>query len=118
MFVEGVRLFVVVLSTAAGFWAARSLGTEAQGIGGMLGCLFGYVAGGFLGRVLDTALGRAEARVDYRSPARMVAGTLGALVGTALALVIVLPAVLFVPVPIAASLVALAAWIFGYIGYR
>ena len=37
MFVEGVRLFVVVLGTAAGFWAARTFGTEAQGLGGMLG---------------------------------------------------------------------------------
>ena len=46
MFVEGVRLFVVVLATAAGYWLARRLGTEAQGIGGMLGCLFGYVTGG------------------------------------------------------------------------
>src|SRR4030081_1751640 len=45
MFVEGVRLFVVVLGTAAGFWAARTFGTEVQGIGGMLGCLLGYVSG-------------------------------------------------------------------------
>jgi uncharacterized protein YacL len=118
MFVEGVRLFVVVLSTAAGYWAAQRLGTEAEGVGAILGCLFGYVTGGMFGRVLDGALGRVEARVDRRSPARLVAGTLGAIVGTALALVIVLPAVLFVPVPIAAALVALAAWIFGYVGYR
>ena len=60
MFVEGVRLFVVVLGTAAGFWAARTFGTEAQGLGGMLGCLLGYVSGGILGRVLDKAARRGR----------------------------------------------------------
>ena len=41
VFVEGVRLFVVVLGTAAGFWVARNLGVQAEGLGGMLGCLAG-----------------------------------------------------------------------------
>jgi uncharacterized protein YacL len=118
MFVEGIRLFMVVLGTAAGFWAARTFGTEAQGLGGMLGCLLGYVSGGILGRVLDHALGVVERRVNPRSPARFVAGTLGAIAGSALALVLVLPAALLVPVPFAASMVAFASWIFGYIGFR
>ena len=56
----------------------------------MLGCLFGYVSGGILGRVLDKALGVVERRVDRRSPARFVAGTLGAIAGSTLALVLVL----------------------------
>lgn len=118
MFVEGVRLFMVVLGTAAGFWAARTFGTEIQGLGGMLGCLIGYVSGGMLGRVLDKAVGVVERRVDRRSPARFLAGTLGAIAGSALALMLVLPVTLFIPVPIAVSLVGLASWIFGYIGYR
>ena len=118
MFVEGIRLFVVVLGTAAGFWASRNFGTQAQGLGGMLGCLLGYVSGGSLGRVLDKALGVVEKRVDRRSPARFLAGTLGAIAGSALALVLVIPVVLLVPVPFAVSIVGLAAWIFAYVGYR
>jgi len=118
MFVEGVRLFVVVLGTAAGFWAARTFGTEVQGLGGMLGCLLGYVSGGILGRVLDKAVGVVETRVDRRSPARVVAGTLGAIAGAALALVIVLPVALLVPRPLVVSMVGLGSWIFGYIGFR
>src|SRR3954452_1183939 len=117
MFVEGVRLFVVVLGTAAGFWAARTFPTEAQGLGGMLGCLLGYVSGGMLGRVLDKALGVVEKRVEHRSPARFLAGTLGAIAGSALALVLVLPAVVLGPVPFAVSMVGLASWIFGYVGF-
>ena len=118
MFVEGVRLLVAVLGTAAGFWVARRLGTEAQGVGGMLGCLFGYVGGGVLGRLLDRALGEVERRVDERSPARLVAGMLGAIAGSALALVLVVPAALLLDVRLAVSLVALAAWVLAYAGYR
>ena len=39
---KGVRLFMVVLGTAAGFWLARSFGAAGsglEGLGGMLGCL-------------------------------------------------------------------------------
>ena len=63
-------------------------------------------------------LGVVERRVDRRSPARFLAGTLGAIAGSALALVLVLPVALLVPVPFAVSLVGLASWIFGYVGFR
>ena len=68
MFVEGVRLFVVVLATAAGFLAGQRFGIQAEGLGGMLGCLLGYVSGGFFGRFLDRALGVVERRVETTSP--------------------------------------------------
>ena len=118
MFVEGVRFFVFLLGIAAGFWTARELGTDAQGIGALIGGLFGYVAGGILGRVIDRAIGAVERRLDRKSPARVVAGTLGAIAGSALALVLSVPVALFVPAPIAAAFVALASWILGFIGFR
>ena len=118
MFVEGLRLLVAVLGTAAGFWAARTLGTEAQGLGGILGCLFGYVAGGLLGRTLDRAFGAVERKVERGSPARVLAGMLGALVGAALALVLILPAALLVPPQLAVAIAGLTAWIFGWLGFR
>jgi uncharacterized protein YacL len=118
MFVEGVRMFVVVLCTAAAFWASRSLGTTSQGLVGMLGCLFGYVSGGLFGRVLDRALGAVEKRVEPRSPARFLAGSLGAIAGAGLALVLVLPLALLLPAELAVSLAGLIAWIIGWLGYR
>jgi len=118
MFVEGVRLFVVVLGTAAGFWAARSLGAPADGLGGVLGCLLGYVAGGFFGRLLNRAMGVVEARVETQSPAQFIAGTLGAIAGGALALVFVLPIALLLSVRVAVPIAGLAAWIMGWLGYR
>lgn len=117
MFVEGVRLFVVVLCTAAGFWAARDLGA-ADSLLGILGCLFGYVCGGFLGRVLDRALGAVERRVEPTSPARFLAGALGAILGAGLALVLVVPLALLAPLQLAVSIAGLAAWIAGWLGYR
>src|SRR5262245_1693448 len=52
VFVEGVRLFVVLLATAAGFLVARDLPMQSQGLIAMIGCLFGYVTGGMFGRAL------------------------------------------------------------------
>ena len=118
MFVEGVRMFVVVLGTAAGFWAARSFGVQAEGLGGILGCLFGYVSGGFFGRFLDRALGVVERKVSTTSPAQFIAGTLGAIAGGALALVLVLPIALLVPLRFAVPGAALAAWFLGWLGFR
>jgi uncharacterized protein YacL len=118
MFVEGVRLFVVVLCTAGGFWAARRMGVEAQGLGGVLGCLLGYLAGGLFGRVLDRALGVVERRVETKSPAQFIAGTLGAIAGGALALILVLPFALLVSVQIAAAIAGLSVWIMGWLGFR
>jgi uncharacterized protein YacL len=118
MFVEGVRLLVVVLGTATGFWAARSLGAPADGLGGVLGCLLGYVAGGFFGRLLNRALGVVERRVETTSPAQFIAGTLGAIAGGALALVFVLPIALLLSVRVAVPIAGLAAWIMGWLGYR
>jgi uncharacterized protein YacL len=117
MFVEGVRLFVVVLGTAVGFWADRAAGGSG-GLGGVLGCLACYVTGGTFGRLIERAVGAVEKRVETRSPAQFIAGTLGAIVGGALALVIVLPFSLLLPERVAAPLAGLAVWVMGWLGFR
>jgi len=117
MFVEGVRLFVVVLATAVGFWADRAAGGTG-GLGGVLGCLAGYVTGGFFGRLIERALGAVERRVETRSPAQFIAGTLGAIVGGALALVIMLPFSLLLPERVAVPLAGLGVWVMGWLGFR
>ncbi|MDQ1480375.1 MAG: hypothetical protein QOI44_1236 [Actinomycetota bacterium] len=118
MFVEGVRLFVVVLATAAGFVGAQHYGVQAEGLGGMLGCLLGYVSGGLFGRFLERALGVVERRVETTSPAEFISGTLGAIAGGVLALVLVLPLTLLIPVRFAVPSAGLAAWSLGWLGYR
>ena len=118
MFVEGVRLFVVVLSTAAGLWIARDVSVETEGLTAMLGCLLGYVGGGVLGRLLERAVGEVERRVEKVPPAQAVAGALGAIGGASLALVVALPVALIAPVRIAVPGAGLVAWVTGWIGYR
>ncbi len=118
MFVEGVRLFMVVLGTAAGFWAARDLGFSSEGVAGMLGCLLGYVSGGVLGRVLDRALGAVERRAEALSPARVVAGSLGALCGAGIAIVLALPVAILLPARAALLVGGFVVWVAGWLGFR
>ena len=118
MFVEGTRLFVVVLGTAAGFWLSRDLGVGTEGVGGMLGCLAGYVGGGVLGRLLDRAVGAFEHRVERLPPARVVAGTLGSLGGALAGAALAGPLLVLLPVRVGLAIGALIVWIAAFVGFR
>jgi uncharacterized protein YacL len=59
-----------------------------------------------------------ERRVDTRSPARLVAGMLGAIAGSTLAVVLVVPFALLLDSKLAVSLVGLSAWVLAWAGYR
>ena len=114
MFVEVVRMFVVVLGTAAGFWVARDLGDPGsgiEGVGGMLGCRAGYVGGGVLGRMLDRAVGAVDRRSERIPAAKVVAATLGALGGALAGVVPAIPVVVLLPRPIGLPLAGLVVWI-------
>src|SRR5260370_22599959 len=100
MFVEGVRLFMVVLGTAAGYWVSRSFGaagTGLEGLGGMIGCLVGYVGGGVIGRLLERAVGEVERRAERIPAAQVVAGAMGAIGGGMAAIIISVPIIVLVP---------------------
>ncbi len=56
--------------------------------------------------------------MDRRSPARLVAGTLGAIAGSTLAIVLVVPFALLLDARLAVSVVALGAWVLAWAGYR
>jgi uncharacterized protein YacL len=121
MFVEGVRLFMVVLGTAAGYWVSRSFGaggTGLEGLGGMVGCLAGYVSGGLLGRLLERAMGVVERRVERIPPAQVVAGALGAIGGGMMALLLSVPIVLLVPGGLGIPIAGLLVWVSLTIGFR
>lgn len=114
-------MFIVVLGTAAGFWVARDLGgpgSAVEGVGGMLGCLAGYVGGGVFGRLVERALGAVERRADRLAPAQVLAGSLGAVGGAIAGAVAAVPLVMLVPVRLALALCGLLMWIAGWLGYR
>jgi uncharacterized protein YacL len=118
VFVEGVRLFVVLQATAAGFLVARDLPMQSQGLVAMIGCLVGYVTGGMFGRVLERALGVVERRVDKLPAAQVVAGTVGAVLGAIAGVLLALPVALLLPTHAVLPLLGLAAWVVGWLGFR
>lgn len=120
MFVEVVRLFMVLLFTAAGFWLARDLGSSstAPSVGGMLGCLAGYVSGGILGRLLERAVGAVERTVERVPAAQVLAGLVGGVAGGLAGALLAAPLVIAVEVEIALPLIGLVVWIAAYAGYR
>ncbi len=114
MFVEVVRMFVVVLGTAAGFWLARDLGDPGsgiEGVGGMLGCLAGYVGGGLLGRLLDRAVGAIDRRAEQLPASTVVAATLGAVGGALAGTVFAVPVVVLAPRAVGLPLAGLVVWV-------
>lgn len=113
-------MFMVVLGTAAGFWLARDLGASPglEGVGGMLGCLFGYVSGGVLGRLVERALGAVERRVEAVPAAQVVAGALGAIGGAVAGAIAAVPVVVLAPLRIGLTVGGLVMWIAGWLGYR
>ena len=111
-------MLVVVLFTAAGFWLSRDLGMGAEGVGGMLGCLLGYVGGGLLGRLLDRAVGVVESRAERLPPAQVVAGTLGALGGAFAGAALAGPLLILLPIRLGLAIGALIVWIAAFVGLR
>lgn len=122
MFVEVVRLFIVLLATAAGFAVGRDPAAVDAGngaiLGATLGACVGYVAGGVLGRLLDHGLGMAERRFERTPAHQLLAGGVGAIVLGGLSGVVMLPAALVFPPQIGWSAVGLVVWVGAYAGYR
>jgi uncharacterized protein YacL len=122
VFVEVTRLFTVVLLTAAGFMLGKDLApnsAELSGIGGMLGCLVGYLCGGVLGRFLERAAGVVERQVDRMPLPQVLAGLVGGGFGALLGLTVAVPlAILVRPVAIAIGVGGLVMWLAMYFGYR
>src|SRR5688572_920071 len=100
MFVEIIRLFIVLLATAAGFALGRGSqlepGTGAV-VGATLGAMLGYVAGGIVGRLLRRAMGTVEASVEKTPAAQLMAGTVGAAASGLISTLLGIPAVILVP---------------------
>ncbi|MGH9152591.1 MAG: PIN domain nuclease [Acidimicrobiales bacterium] len=122
MFVEVVRLFIVFLTTAAGFAVGDGRGAPEPGtgaiVGATLGACAGYVAGGVLGRLLDVAMGAAERRIDTAPAHRLLAGGVGSVVLGGLAGVVVLPAAFVFPPQAGWSAVGLVVWVGAFLGFR
>jgi uncharacterized protein YacL len=120
VFVEVVRLFIVVLFTAAGYWIGRgaySTGTM-PGVAAMLGCLAGYVGGGVFGRLLERAVGVVERKVERLPAAQVLAGFVGGCAGALAGATVGAPVVLLVPAQFSVPAAGILVWTSGYLGFR
>jgi len=118
MFVETTRLIIVFLATAGGFTLAKEIPGDHAILGATLGAAFGYVAGGIMGRLLRLAMGLAERRIEQASPARLLAGTFGAVGAGGLALLVGFPLIILLPPVIGWPALMLVVWIGVYGGSR
>src|SRR5262249_3205449 len=122
LFVEVVRLFMVMLGMAGGFWLARAagvpVGSDVAGVAGVLGCLVGYVGGGVVGRILDRAMGVVARTTDRIPPARLLAGLIGVTGGAVLGAVVAVPIALLVPPPFGIVGAGLLVWIIAFTTMR
>jgi uncharacterized protein YacL len=120
VFVEIVRLFTVVLVTAIGFMVGQDLGVSDQLAAGfgMLGCLAGYIVGGFLGRLLERAVGVAERKAERVPIPQLLCGILGGGLGGVIGMAVALPLALLLEPAIGLPTGGIALWLFMYVGYR
>ncbi|MFT4744900.1 MAG: hypothetical protein ACI9AD_000748, partial [Nitriliruptoraceae bacterium] len=118
--VELVRLGVVVATTAVGYEVGQmaSLGPEPLLLGATLGALLGYLAGGALGRKLVRTVDQTQERLRRVESVVVLAGAVGAVLGTVFALALAAPLMIFpgryVTMPIAFAGVVVS----GYLGAR
>ncbi len=124
MFVEIVRLLMVAFGTMAGFTIGRGLesrgvelgATDLQSLGGVVGCLVGYVSGGILGRLLERGLGMVERSTERLPATKLFSGAAGAVFGGLLGAMIGLPGPLFLEPAVGLPLLALCVWVSSWIG--
>jgi uncharacterized protein YacL len=111
VFVEVIRVLMVVLATAAG---------EAwfDATGAALGACAGYVAGGILGRSLRRAAGAFERQVERTSAVTLGAGAVGALTAGGMGVVIGLAGVVLLPGRWGLAVLGITAWTGCYAGFQ
>jgi uncharacterized protein YacL len=120
VYVEVVRLFMVVLFTAAGYWIGRDATATATtpGLAAMLGCLIGYVSGGMFGRLLERAVGVVERQVERLPAAQVLAGFVGGCAGALVGATLGAPIVAFAPPQLSLPGAGILVWTTGYLGFR
>jgi len=121
MFVEIVRLFVVLLATAGGLAMGAGAGGPEAGNGAILGATLGassgYVLGGMVGRLLRRAMGVVDHRLEQAPAHHVFAGALGGIALGGLTGVIGIPTVFLLPGRAGWPLLGLCIWVGAYQGY-
>jgi len=116
VFVEIVRLLIVLLFTAGGYAVATQYGVALFGT--ILGAAIGYVCGGVLGRFLREVLGMVEAQTTRLSAGEILAGSVGALVMGLLGALVGVSAIGLLPDPWGWPVFGVIVWMAVHAGFR
>ncbi len=116
VFVEIVRLLIVLLCTAGGYALAARHGAALFGT--VFGAAIGYVCGGVFGRFLRRMLGVVEERTTHLSAGEILAGSVGALVVGLLAALVGVSAIGLLPDPWGWPVFGLIVWVGVHAGFR
>ena len=116
VFVEIVRLLIVLVFTAGGYAVATQYGAAL--LGATFGAAIGYVCGGILGRFLRSVLGVVEAQTTHLSAGEILAGSVGALVMGLLSALVGVSAIGLLPNPWGWPVFGLIVWMGVHVGFR
>ena len=120
IFVEGVRLIVVLLGALVGYeLGKRTDGTNSDAvIGLMIGAGVSYVIGGIIGRILDKGLARAVRLFRNSPPGEIVAAAIISTSGMILGLILGMALVAVFRSAYAFVITAGLVWILAGFGWR
>lgn len=124
MFVEIVRLFIIVAMTGVGLGLSQRIPVPEEGpptfrtLIILLGAASGYVLGGVIGRFLDKVFGTVERRIEESHPGELFAGTVGAVLGAAVGLIASIPLFFLAPWWLGYPAAAFLMWVCGTFAYR
>jgi uncharacterized protein YacL len=120
IFVEGVRLIVVLLGALLGYEIGlRTRGTDTDAVIGLLiGSAVSYVIGGIAGRVLDRGLQRGVRLFRNSPPGEIFAATIISTSGMILGLILGMALVALVRSAYAFVITAGIVWILAAFGWR
>ena len=111
VFVEVVRVLMVVLATTIGeHWAGS--------VGAALGACGGYVGGGVLGRGLRRAAGAFERQVERTPAITLAAGAVGAIAAGGMGVVVGIAALVLLPGRWGLPVLGITAWTGCYAGFQ
>ncbi len=120
IFVEGVRLIVVLLGALVGYeLGQRVQGPTSQAVTGLLiGAAVSYVIGGITGRILDKGLQRGLRLFRNSPPGEIFAATIISTSGMILGLILGMALVAVVRTPYAFVITAGIVWTLAAFGWR
>jgi len=116
VFVEIIRLLIVLLFTAGGYEIATPYDFPLIGV--TFGAAIGYVCGGVLGRFFRKMLGVVEAETTHLSAGEILAGSIGALVMGLLGALVGVTAIGLLPDPWGWPVFGLIVWMSVHLGFR